>query len=448
MDSADITLDPKSTKMAGKPAAVSMNGLVLEGPCDVEALADAIRDVQLDRPELRSRLVDATTPVSKRYAWRPGPPVDPPVVDLRDLAHRGPVYDSVVDRIFDRRSTWDLRARPPFGTTIALLGDDTTFLSLELHHAIGDAETNFSCMKAILAGYHLRKAGVEPHWAHLGSLPSTSGTGRGEVASFTTLMKYLRDHTRKYPGSRVTHPYGSPGVSEDRISARGIIADPDLQSSIRSRAREHGATMTDLVLAATMRAIGAWNRSQGAEVDVQRAGIAVNLRSAGGTGNNAISGVFAGSVSEDLADPIALMGGLAEQRIHGLELGIHRRLAVASRRMNTLRSLRPLNVVAERRAASQTSPPATLVLTNVGVLWPEMVDGRPTSRSFLSDAGGLRIADIVIVPNLDTSGAVMVIPMTFDGRFQVIIGGNTAKIQREELRALTDLVIEEMVAYA
>jgi hypothetical protein len=448
MDSADITLDAKSTEMAGRPAAVSMNGLVLEGPCDVEALAGAIRDVQLDRPELRSRLVDATTLVSKRYAWRPGPPADPPVVDLRDLAHPGPDYDSVVDRIFDRQSTWDLRARPPFGATIALLDDDRTFLSLEVHHAIGDAETNFSCMKAILAGYHLRKVGVAPDWAHLGSLPSTSGTGRAKVASLTTLLRYLRDYTGKYPGARVTHAHGSQGVREDRIAARGIIADPDLQSSIRSSAREHGATMTDLTLAATMRAIAAWNRSQGAEVDVQRAAIAVNQRSAGLTGNNAISGVLAGSLSEDLTDPVALMRGLAEQRIRGLELGIDRRLAAASRKMTTLGSLRPLNVVAERRAASQTSPPATLVLTNVGVVWPEMVDGRPTSRSFLSEAGGLRVADIVMVPNLDTSGALMVIPMTFDGRFQVIIAGNTAKIQQEELRALTDLVIEEIVAYA
>lgn len=448
MTSGDKPLDATSVDMARRPAAVSLLGAVLEGPCDIEALAAAIRQVQIDRPELRSRLVDAGTLVSKGYAWRPGVPGEPRVVDLRDLTEVGRDYDAVIDRIFDRQSTWDLRSHCPFDTTIAMLRDDRTLLSLEVHHSIGDGEVNFSCMKAILAGYHQRVTGTAPDWAHLGSLASTLGTRGPKAAGFTTVVKYLREFARTYPADRVTQAHGTRGARRDRIAARVSIDDAEMQRTIRDRARAQGATITDLTLAATMRAIANWNRSQGADVDVQRAAIAVNRRGAGGSGDNEISMVVAGSHNQDLDDPGALMGSLAAQRIRGLELGIDGGLANAMRHAMTLGSLRPLNAIAGKRAASRTDPPGTIMLTNVGLLWPEIVDGRPTSRSFLSEAGGLRLVDLVVVPNLDASGALMLAPMTFNGRFQVVVGGNTARIQQRELRALADLITDEVVAYA
>ncbi|MEQ8718421.1 MAG: hypothetical protein RIE08_12495 [Acidimicrobiales bacterium] len=448
MNSGDLPLDATSVDMARRPAAVSLNGFVLEGLCDVDALADAVTAIQDDRPELRSRLVDAGTLVSKGYAWRPGAPAEPRIVDLGDLDDFGRDYSAVIDRIFDRQCTWDLRTHRPFEVTIARLSGEKTFLSLDLHHAVGDAETNFSCVKAILAGYHLRVTGTNPEWARRDSLASTAGTARAKAASFTTVVKYLREFAQTYPADRLTRAHGTSGAQRERIAARVTIDDPEIQRTIRERARAQGATITDLTLAATMRAIATWNRSNGADVDVQRGAIAVNRRSAGGRGNNEISMVVAASLSRDLDDRDALMGNLAAQRIHGLELGIDGGLANALRNVTTLSTLRPLHVIAERRAASRTGPPGTAMLTNVGVLWPEIVDGRPTARSFLAEAGGLRLVDIVVVPNLDSSGALMLIPMTFNGRFQVVVAGNTARIRQEELNALTDLVADEIVAYA
>ena len=172
----------------------------------------------------------------------------------------------------------------------------------------------------------------------------------------------------------------------------------DEVAALRRWARKEGATLNDLLLAASGLSL---------QEDAQRKGqrparislwTVVNLR--GRLNQKELNGnlnttYMIDTMPQDRSNLTQLLRRVTHQRqqqqAEGWPVANFRALQRLGRssRILPLRLRKPLlRPLIEARYS--------IVLSNVGVLWPEMKGGRPTGRSFLERSGGLRLVGIGI----------------------------------------------------
>lgn len=451
-----VPLDVISTAMARTRWMSNFLGFVLEGPCDTAALCSAVQEVLVERPVMRSRLVETGGPLLSRMRWRPleVPPVE--VVDLTWLDDVGPDHDHVVDAIYDRSGELDLRVDPPIEIRVVHLRGGRTMLAMMGHHAVADGQAIIGFTGEVLARYHRRITGSEPPWSEAVSIHSRSVHDRADVrtaepASRLGLARSLRRTFDTYPAGRMLRVTGTPSPEPARISTAFDTCDVETTARLRRRARSLDATMTDLLVAGALRAVVAWNDGGRDSGDVVRVALAVSLAAAiGGSGSNELSSVLVGASLDEIAEPDELVRSLAAQRTAAIGANLHLatyRLATSMERVRSVTPLRHLTRALERSVRTSRLG-ASLLFSNVGILWPEVVDGRPTGRSVLREAGGMRLCDVVFVSNVGVGGGLLLTAMTFDGTVRVTVAGNAARISSDELRRFASTAQSEVLALA
>ncbi|MEQ8719056.1 MAG: hypothetical protein RIE08_15715 [Acidimicrobiales bacterium] len=420
--------------------------VLLEGPCDIDALRDAIA-AQLDAtPLLRSRVVNDGGPIWKRWAWcADAQPVAPRVTDLRAI----PGCDDlagVVDHIYDRgRRARNLSLEQPARVTVALLDDDRTVLALERHHAAADATVTYGFVRDALARYHRSATGTDPSWADIPVIHSRAGPSPRAAASRADLVRYSRVLQQTYPGEDVAFFAGTPSPHGEQITVRAPRIDLDTTSALRRRARAaDGSTITDLAVVAAMRALHAWNSEKGASALVQRHSLPVAQRQASSTTEpNALSLITVGCRSDELAERAELLLSVSRQRADALGAGIDIALA---RVLGRLTPLSGLDLCA--RLAGLTAESAgravSCITTNPGILWPETVDGRLTGDSALTEVGDLRVMDTLSIFN-GLGGSLRL--TTFRSELRLDFAANTEIMSRQEATEISQLIHGELLGF-
>ena len=129
----------------------------LEGPLDVDALREAIREVGERHELLRATYVAEDDGPRQVVAAEFAPEI--PLVDLRDVPEEKRFTRAVALANEDYRRPFDLRAGPLFRATIWKLDDEEHLLLLALHHIISDGGTLVILSREIEAIYEARLHG-------------------------------------------------------------------------------------------------------------------------------------------------------------------------------------------------------------------------------------------------------------------------------------------------
>lgn len=445
----EVRLDPTAAFLVDHEE-LALEMVVLEGPCDIAALVDAATESLRAEPTFNARIVETKSRLMTTLALRPLESPHPvSVLDLSGLADTGTDYDAVVAEIFDER----LRPRGdhrPMKVTIVELPDDRTMLALEFHHVLADATTLFSFIRTVLAHYHETTTGNRPPWAETETLHSqVTAADTIAPASRRDFLLYAHALTRSYPTDRVNAVHGTPSTPFGQVAARTTLADAATIRALRDRARIDGASLGDVVNAASMAACCEWNAAHEIPVDVLRATVTVAIHARrAGQGGNALSGVAVGARASELDDPGQLLRSLAEQRTAAIAKGIDQRLAMMMTRLQTIGSLRGFGLLPLPNSRRDTGlSTSTFHFSNAGVVWPELVDGRPTGRSAISHVGATEIADVSFRNGLPAP-RIGVSVVTIAGQTQLRVTGTTETISQSEIRSFADLVAGHARAFA
>ena len=85
--------------------------------------------------------------------------------------------------------------------------------------------------------------------------------------------------------------------------------------------------------------------------------------------------------------------------------------------------------------------PTTFVLSNIGVMWPRVVNGRPTGESALTRAGDLEVDDVHSCPSGAPYIGLTVIARTLGGKLFVNFSFDRCHFATDEATELADRII-------
>lgn len=425
VDEADAGLDDLSADLirgeSGATSLATLTNLTLAGDADIDALVECFVELQAERPETRSLLVEKAR--GSGWSWKAEPePKAPLVVDLSGTDATSGADSVVIDAVYDRgRRPRDLTCERPFRASIVTLSGDRLVLAFETHHALGDAAYVLGMIADLLARYHRRVEGIPAPWSAVAPSHNVMSASAPRIASRLELVRYLRRIEAEFPGSRTAAVAGERSDQPAQVLGQATIDDREVTGLLRARARAAGATLTDLMTASAMVAVCEWNEERAADAEVQRFGLAVSRRTAEDSRHgNRLSGLLVGCTRDEIADPSRLVVSLARQRRSAHDAGIDLRLMTMARRLKAVSRHFPGGRFPLVKADGVRSR-LTMTLSNPGIMWPEVVDGRPTGSTAIDHAGGLRLVGHAALIGVGSALRPALIVATLDGRLMISV---------------------------
>jgi hypothetical protein len=428
------------------------HSIQFRGPIDVPAFVEAFDETVPTYPVAHCRLEERRVGIHRRLFWAPIGRRNSLIVDDCRGRVTAPVDGVAFAAEYFREKTCrriDLFRDPPVRFYLLRLADEVTLFSTVHQHIAMDAASAYGFFRDLLARYHEKVKGERPAWA---AASSTNTAGNAPVAVRSQpILAYLRELVRNLRRG------GRGGVSMIATSGprdvlgrnmnRGVF-DAETLRGIKNYCRRHDATMVDALLAVILRTIGAWDREHGLEQEWIHAALAVNVRnrfaalkeqSFGMSG----LGLFYRRPEEARLDD--LVGRLRDERARLLDLGVD----VSMIRMLAA-VFQVLGVLPPRaRAAiirSVVTFPTTFVLSNVGIMWPEVRDGKLTGRSAFTRAGDFELDDIHACPSLTPDVGMGIVTRTMGDRLYINYNTDRSRFRPEEADALTARITDAIRA--
>ena len=375
----------------------------VRGAVDADALLAAMARTFEEFPAARSLLRERRVGARHLLFWAPIPDFRPElrVADLRPVIAGGVEARDAISRHFRERLLRgvDLTREPPFAVHLLRTGDDRYSLVTYQQHVAADGGSLFGFWMRLLAHYEAAQTGRLPDWADGPVAPSSiAAEGNGKPHAYTPLrfaresVRMIVENARRPPASLADRK--RPEVC-DRTSHRRVL-EPDEVARVRAASRRYGCTVNDVLCAAGAVAVERWLREEGRGADRVTVWIPTNLRGRMGTretATNQASAVMVVTRPEDRRDFAKLSALVRRERTRQMEEGYDVANFLALIKLIGASRVLPF---AWRRGVlrKMMEQPCSIMLSNMGVLWPEVKDGRLTGRSFLERAGNLDVLGI------------------------------------------------------
>jgi NRPS condensation-like uncharacterized protein len=427
-----------------------MNSVTVRGPLDADAMQAALTRTIADYPAMRSRLRERR--VGGRYAlfWEPIPHYVPDLhlVDLRSEVAAGVPAREAIARLFRPRfyAGIDLTREPASGVYALRIADDVHTLAGLQHHVVADGGAMFAFWKRLFAEYEAVRTGRTPEWAGRPVAPSSIEKGNGGRPHVYTKARFIRESLRRTidqarcPPARLGE--GRTIVRPDRTNHQRVL-DMDETARLRNAARRHGCTVNDLLSAAAGLAVDRWAREGGSDPNAVSVWIATNLRGRMGaheTAGNQASSVMIDTRPADRADLATLAAHVRRERARQMEEGFDVANFLALVRL--IRASRVLPLAWRRGALRRMlEQPCSVLLSNMGVLWPEVVGGKLTGRSYLERAAELDVLGVDFDFSLVRSEGYGFVIHTFRERLTFNFGTFTDLLAPHEAENFLDLYL-------
>jgi NRPS condensation-like uncharacterized protein len=311
-----------------------------------------------------------------------------------------------------------------------------------MHHALADGVGSISFIQKFITCY-------EDIWYQ--RKPADQGGGRFEDIS----LPHIRFHWGHF-SPRLLRPYlrysslfrKEPPVrlyaGEVPIDSAVFVADvrnlPSRQlDTIRATAKQHQATVNDLLLAALFRTAKKWTRESARLSERIFITVPVNLRSPGDrTASNILSSVNV-SLSPAVINDTAELLQLIRKEMDSLSTN-----DIARTMINLSCLIKPLPLTLKRFLLKRSFPgfSPTLLLSNLGVLSP---NPSHTDEEGFHHMGSARISNIHVIPNAGAWPNVLV--STYNRRMAVTMAVMSSCFSPESSCRFMDSFLEEIQAY-
>jgi hypothetical protein len=209
----------------------------------------------------------------------------------------------------------------------------------------------------------------------------------------------------------------------DRTNHRRVL-DEGGTARLREAARRLGCTVNDLLSAAGGIAVDRWARAEGRSPDAVSIWIPSNLRGRLGvheTAGNQASALIVDTRPADRKSLAALAARVRDERTRQVADGFDVANFLALVRLVRASRVLPFSV---RRGVMRgmIAQPCSIMLSNMGVLWPEVDGGRLTGRSYLERAADLEVLGVDFDFSLVPSAGYGFVIHTFRERLHMNFG--------------------------
>lgn len=439
----------------GWPGVVATSALY-EGPIDLAAFRESLNEGLATRPKLASNLAIVGPVTKQRLVWRHRTtPLDLEVIDRRAEGVPEGDPDSWLPDVDLNSSPWfpDLSIEYPVKMRLSSFSDTCHVFTLWAHHAVGDGSYFAVFLLEASARYHEKVIGSEPDWAWMPSMHAVVTAAPSDAEEAGPLWRYLRDGLQKerdFPHKQASQIIGTRGVAAP-ILASSTIPDDDVIQALRHKARSLKGSVTDLALAASILAIAEWNERHGSPVELQRHNVAVNLRgripeASDASIQNQVTGFVVRANSPMWRDPATLVRTIAGERKAFLDDGEYLHMLTMTRAMDRILSKVPVSL--RLRLLTGVATTLSLNVTNLGVVFPEIVDGTFTGNSALQQVGEMELRSSVMLGNPIPSCPNLLALATTHVGLNLELSGNRANITPEELTQVLDQIIVKLRDFA
>ncbi len=211
-------------------------------------------------------------------------------------------------------------------------------------------------------------------------------------------------------------------------------------SSLSSRARAARVTLNDLLLAYCFRTVEKWNQIHGRrsrKISVM-VPVDVGRRSSTHVVSNQVSYISPFTTREDRSDPAVLLRRTAGARASLLRNGGHISMIYFTYLVSFL-PLPVLRIVARTLLVTGVYVDSIL-LTNVGVIWP-----RPRGEEGQTRLGKSAISEITCIAPVLTPFRMGIVVSAYNGALSISLAYRTCLVSREKARAFLDLYLNEIL---
>ena len=427
------------------------------GPIDVDALAEAWEESVALVPTFSSHLAIERVGAQFLPVWHSCPGLPNRLVFQDYRASVRQPFDPTVfleqshgQRLLRRI---DLTRAFPVRAFLFRTFNDRHIFSIRYQHSVMDPYKGYLVTTAMLARYHEKVTGAPPTWASALGMASLGDSAPAVPAkpgppSQAFAVEALRGALRRlWSQGRITPVLGerqlAPREAVGRHSLRIVIDDPRHLQGLFGRARRGGVRLNDLLLAAIHEGLEGWNREHGVNQSRFRMMLVTSLKGRLPRSRNLGAGISGISMVTGENGDLGF-----EERMRWF--GSQRRALLAERYdvrfhqwvTHSCGASRFLPFALRRRLWRQIigAIPISVYLSNVGVVWPRMVDGRPTGESQLLGAGEFSISDIHSSPSISPGMSLGITARTHNRRMYLNFVCDRFRFRRHEAQGLTRAV--------
>ncbi len=354
----------------------------------------------------------------------------------------------------------DLANEFPFTAYLIRVFDDTYIISVLYHHSVVDPFKAYKVLTKMLALYHENVTGSPPHWAESVGMASLAKKAKPEwvvpkKAVITFPLGVIKDSIKR----RVIHgPIEISQIASDKIfdykkekgrhGLRKVFDDPKVIEGLLARAKRSKASLNDLLLAIALKCITRWNKDRNATYETFCMWLAVSLKGRtvlpedAGAGLSGLTFTAEGKDKLDLDDTVAFYRDCRRDMLKKrIDILFHH---CSSRWINAMRIF-PFSVRQKYLGRLFTPFPISFHLSNLGVVWPKIVDGRPTLDSEIIGVGDFTIEDIYSCPTFGPSVGMGLITRMHNRRLYMNFVCDQFRFRKDEAKEFVDRYVEGLM---
>jgi hypothetical protein len=444
-------LDPNSEMIAlasfDNTKNIILTAFEIKGTFDESLLRPSVIGALEGFPQLRSCLKDIRKNGRHYLCWYPRPDLEFPVSisDLKHFEASKSILDAVINHLAPRLDrNWDLFDEPPGEIHLLRVAHDHYIEVAIAHHAAFDAATASEFGRQCLLRYRELMTGVKDDFP--GRITHGLSTSRKRIVKVKRRKWDDVIHSARLAikpmFSRPTLPTGT-GMPRDKkqyhikrvLSAEGTA---HLNMSVKKR----GGTLIDILVASSNLAIERWNTLRNVKTGKVTTAVTMNIRGRYVSLNNSnnVSALFFESNSNDRKDPKKLLRSLSTDRIRQFRKQMDLKHYKNVARMISCASLFPFKIRRKTIHHLTQKHQCSMAITLLGVIWPEMKNGKPTLDSYPTSIGNTQITEVYGTGYKHlTSTPLVLIVYSFLNKLNFILAASGSLFIRKEAEDFMDL---------
>ncbi len=426
----------------------------MRGPCVSKALQEAFVEAQKDRPTFHANLMEERKGFFYGQWWHVRPePARLKIVDFRNLPTLPEDIDAWVHAQMNPLVMRGQNLLKEYAVSfrLFLLPREHQILVFMFHHVVTDGAGLYDFLRDTFSLYHRKVKNREPDWANTPGIHAQSKKNITEpISPFRYFLRSYRTDMQ-HPFKNASQLASLPERSKGRVMIRHIITDLKEQKAFRTRARADGGSVTDLFMAASKLAMQEFNDSRNTSTEILTHGLAVNLRGRMSPSEihamgNPMSAIILPTNRRERHDPQALLRLIVQRRMlmlhDGYDIAVNRVMQSISRKTRFLPSTYRYPLM-----RLVLDWPISFFLTNLGVVWPRMENGRPTGETAITHVGEMELVDVHSSVSPTKNNALAMILRTFLGRFYCVFAVGLNKISEKDAKEFSRLILGKARSY-
>ncbi len=371
-----------------------------KGPFDEKVFRLAVKEVSQAFPTLTGTLRKLREGARLLLFRENHPDLEIPVM-MSDVSRPiGPEgsFNAIIDHLrpeLDKQ--WDLWHDPPLKIHVLQFQPEYFLLVFIFHHTAADAGMALKIISQMFGRYDWLINGRSSEWKSMTYVFSTSkknASKPGKTGWKDLTRQVLRD--LKYRKEKPAVPHGT-GKAHDLTEQHVLRVFPteDFQQ-MKTKVAEAGIHLVDHIVVCANRALDEWNRNRNIIPGTNTSVVTVNMRErfGGEDEKNYSSTIFFRSSEQDRNDLAEFAHSVAEGRKKQLSRNIDLIVRGSLSMGAALFTLFPFFIQQRLATHFMRSQKFSIAVGFLGVVWPELVEGRPGEDSFLKHAGGFEIIDV------------------------------------------------------